>query len=82
MLQAGLAEAYVAGAADAGDAGGLVHEPSTPARALYRSFQCRVSCPARAAATASWISLGRRYSCRLVPSQLMPGWLAGAIDAS
>ena len=40
--------------------------PSTPARMLYRCFQCWVDWPARAAATASWISRGRRNSWRPV----------------
>src|ERR1039458_3765746 len=40
--------------------------PSTPARMLYRCFQCWLSCSARAAATASWISRGRRNSWRQV----------------
>src|ERR1022692_3439140 len=40
--------------------------PSTPARMLYRCFQCWLDCPALAAATASWISRGRRNSCRPV----------------
>src|ERR1017187_4724623 len=40
--------------------------PSTPARMLYRGFQCWLVCPALAAATASWISRGRRNSWRPV----------------
>ena len=40
--------------------------PSTPARMLYRCFQCWLVCPALAAATASWTSRERRNSWRPV----------------
>src|ERR1051325_10375113 len=38
--------------------------PSTPARLAYRACQWLVSCSARAAVTASWISRGRKVSWR------------------
>src|SRR6266568_1146755 len=51
--------------------------PSTPARMLYLSFQCWVSCPARAAAMASWVSRGRRDSCRPLRDDWVHRFLAG-----
>jgi len=57
VLAAGLGQAEVAGAADAGDVGGLAHGALDPCADVYRAFHCWLSCPARAAATASTGSL-------------------------
>src|ERR1700730_1538033 len=51
--------------------------PSTPARILYLSFHCWLSCPARAAATASCTSRGRRDSWRPERAERVHRPLAG-----
>src|SRR6266571_3331750 len=60
--------------------------PSTPARMLYRAFHWLVACPARAAATASWTSRGRKDSWRPLRDELVhrcltgQGWQVAAVN--
>src|SRR5947199_5318085 len=64
VLQAGFVQAGVAGAADAGDVGGLGHGALDAGPGPVAVLEFGGVLAARAARTASWIWRGRRLSCR------------------